>query len=335
MEQQSRINRKKDKKKTKRLRKGRVFMVLFIPLLIVILGVGMYSGVIYSKAKTTWKNAYEPLNRGDKSVKRTHTVNPKTDNVSVLIVGIDSSEKRNQSNPGPSRTDAMMVATFSHENSAIQLVSIPRDTYTYLDVRGKKDKINHAHAFGGMDAAVDAVENLLDIPIDYYVKVNFDAFLNIIDALGGIEVDVPVSFTEQNSSDQKGAITLEKGLQTLNGEQALALARTRKIDSDAMRGQRQMLVTDAIYKKVVSFNSITKATDIIDAVDGDIKTNIPFDEATAFSTFLFKSGVKIEKQQVEGYDDYINGIYYYVPKQASLENLQQLLNNHLGLSNHS
>ncbi|MGM9986693.1 MAG: LCP family protein [Bacillaceae bacterium] len=326
MEQQLRSNRRK-----RRLRKRRVFMVIMIPILIVILGIGTYGGVIYSTAKKAWNSSQEQLERGNKSVKRSHVVDPSKDNVSLLIVGVDSSEKRSKTHPGPERTDAMMVATFSHEDPAIQLVSIPRDTYTYIDVEEKKDKINHAHAFGGMDAAIDAVENLLDIPIDYYVKVNFDAFKDVVDTIGGIEVDVPVTFTEQNSQDQKGAITLKKGLQTLNGEQALALARTRKIDSDAMRGQRQMLVVDAIFKKLVSFKSITKAGNLIEAVQDDIHTNLAFNDMISFYKFGLKSGVKLERQQVEGYDEYINGIYYYVPYKQKLNSLQNHLKGHLGL----
>lgn len=122
----------------------------------------------------------------------------------------------------------------------------------------KLDKITHAHVFGGVESTRDTVERFLNVPVDYYVKFNFESFVQIVDSLGGIDIDVPVTFTEQDSKDQAGMIHLEKGYQHLNGEQALALARTRKIDSDAMRGQRQQLVIEAIAKKRCLSNQLAK-----------------------------------------------------------------------------
>lgn len=142
-----------------------------------------------------------------------------------------------------------MLATLNEKEKSVKLLSIPRDSYVYIPERGYSDKITHAHYFGGVSSTLDTVEELLDIPVDYYVKMNFDAFMDVVDALGGIDVDVPVTFTEQNSKDKAGAIHLEKGYQELDGEQALALARTRKIDNDIERGKRQQLIMQAIMKK--------------------------------------------------------------------------------------
>ena len=96
---------------------------------------------------------------------------------------------------------------------------------------------------------MEAVEKLLQVPVDYFVKFNFNSFTKIVDGLDGIEVDVPVEFTEQNSKDEPDAIHLKKDYK-INREEALALARTRHIDSDAMRGQRQQLVIEAILSKL-------------------------------------------------------------------------------------
>ena len=129
----------------------------------------------------------------------------------------------------------MLVATFNRKANSINLLSIPRDSYVYIPEVGYKDKINHAHAFGGPVSTIETVEELLEIPIDYYVKINFDAFIEIIDALGGIDMYVPITFTEQDSMTGAGAISLNEGYQHLNGEETLALARTRKIDNDLER----------------------------------------------------------------------------------------------------
>src|SRR5699024_7653135 len=118
--------------------------------------------------------------------------------------------------------------------------SIPRDSYVYIPEVGYEDKINHAHAFGGHRATIDAVENLLDIPVDYWVKLNFNAFVDVIDAIDGIDVEVPYEFTESNSDDKRDSIHLFPGKQLVDGEEALALARTRKLDNDIERGKRQL-----------------------------------------------------------------------------------------------
>ena len=129
------------------------------------------------------------------------------------------------------------------------MVSIPRDSYVYIPERGKKDKITHAHAYGGTEATIETVEELFDIPVDYFFKLNFNAFIDVVDALGGIMVDVPITVSEMDSNDNKNAIHLEKGFQKLNGEEALALARTRKIDNDIERGKRQQLVLKPLLIK--------------------------------------------------------------------------------------
>ena len=108
---------------------------------------------------------------------------------------------------------------------------------------------------------MDTIENLLDIPVDYYVRMNFNAFTEVVDALGGIEANVPYPITESDSGDHKGAIHLEPGLQTLNGEQALALARTRHQDSDIQRGERQQEILKSILKKATTAGAITKYTE--------------------------------------------------------------------------
>ena len=92
----------------------------------------------------------------------------------------------------------------------MKLVSIPRDSYVYIPEVGYRDKITHAHAFGGTRATIEPVEELFDIPVDYYVKMNFNAFIDVVDALGGIEAEVPYNRTEKDEND-KYTIHLKKG----------------------------------------------------------------------------------------------------------------------------
>ncbi|MGE6509365.1 LCP family protein [Bacillus cereus] len=341
LQENTRNKPKKNKKKIK---------IIISAILFVLLIGGGYTWFLVNKASSAVRNAAHDLARGDKSDLRDKAVKPITNNVSVLIMGVDESDVRGKEYGEAIRTDALLLATFNKDSKTVKLLSIPRDTYTYIPIEKKKDKITHAHAFGsakngkngGPQASIDAVEKLMNVPVDYFVKFNFKSFIKIVDDLGGVEVDVPVEFTEQDSNDNAEAIHLEKGVQKLNGEEALALARTRHIDSDAMRGQRQQLVIEAILKKLTSVGSVTKVGNIIDDINGQFVTNLTFDDMLSF--YKYGSDSEIEKLQIQGDDCYMakgddtcsksaggGRTYYYNPDKKELANVTNELRTHLGL----
>ena len=341
LQENTRNKPKKSKKKTK--------IIISVILFFLIVG-GGYTWFLVNKASSAVRNAAHDLARGDKSDLRDKAVKPITNNVSVLIMGVDESDVRGKEYGEAIRTDALLLATFNKDSKTVKLLSIPRDTYTYIPVEKKKDKITHAHAYGstkngkdgGPQASIDAVEKLMNVPVDYFVKFNFKSFMKIVDDLGGIEVDVPVEFTEQDSNDTADAIHLKKGVQKLNSEEALALARTRHIDSDAMRGQRQQLVIEAILKKLTSVGSVTKVGNIIDDINGQFVTNLTFDDMLSF--YKYGSDSEIEKLQIQGEDCYMEKgddtcsksagggrTYYYNPDKKELANVTNGLRAHLGL----
>ncbi|MGM7432142.1 LCP family protein [Bacillus pacificus] len=341
LQENTRSKPKKSKKKTK--------IIISVILFFLIVG-GGYTWFLVNKASSAVRNAAHDLARGDKSDLRDKVVKPITNNVSVLVMGVDESDVRGKEYGEAIRTDALLLATFNKDSKTVKLLSIPRDTYTYIPVEKKKDKITHAHAYGstkngkdgGPQASIDAVEKLLNVPVDYFVKFNFKSFMKIVDDLGGIEVDVPVEFTEQDSNDNADAIHLKKGVQKLNSEEALALARTRHIDSDAMRGQRQQLVIEAILKKLTSVGSVTKVGNIIDDINGQFVTNLTFDDMLSF--YKYGSDSEIEKLQIQGEDCYMakgddtcsqsaggGRTYYYNPDKKELAKVTNDLRTHLGL----
>ena len=195
---------------------------------------------------------------------------------------------------------------------------------------GYHDKITHAHAFGGTSAAIESVEELFDIPINYYVKMNFNAFIDVVDALGGIEVEVPYDRLEKDEND-KYTIQLKKGLQHLDGEHALALARTRKLDTDVERGKRQQMILQAIMKEAVSVKSITKYGDIIEAVGDNMKTDMTFDEMKSFFDYAKGGMPQVDTISLKGYDDMSTGTYYWKLDETDLSEAKHLLQAHLGL----
>ncbi|KMK77410.1 LCP family protein [Alkalihalobacillus pseudalcaliphilus] len=319
----------KNRKKRSRRKVFRTIFIFITLCFLVIGGAIFYSAVKLNSAIT---GAAEPeLDRGDKSEMRTEAVNPSKDNFSVLLLGDDS-------RPGESRarTDAMIVATFNKDDKSIILTSIPRDTRVEMVGLGYQDKINHAHARGGLNMTINTVENFLDIPIDYYGYVRFDGLVQVVDALGGIEVDVPFDFTFNEVSTDSYNLQFFEGPQVLNGKEALAFARMRKEDprGDFGRGERQQQVIEGIIKQAASFSTLTRFDDLIDTLGDNLGTNLSFANLVALHRYAGSLN-DIEKHQVKGDDIRINGVFYIEPNQLYVTDLQTRLKQHLEIDGHS
>lgn len=316
-------------------RRRRITAFVLVPIFLLLISAVTYGVFLYNKAETTVADSYKPVER--ETPKRVATADTKLENTSILIIGVDDSESRGFENS--SRSDALMVATFNKKAKSVKLLSIPRDSYVYIPKLDRKDKITHAHANGGAATTIATVEELLEIPIDFYVKVNFNAFIDVVDALGGIEAEVPYTFSEQNSKDKAGAITLRKGLQELDGEEALALARTRKKDNDIERGKRQQEILQAMIKKAISVGSISKYGDVIEAVGDNMQTDLTFDQMKTFFNYASKgTSLDIESLTLEGKDLWIENkkgqnVYYYDLDDEHLSEVQTTLKTHLQVEN--
>ncbi|QGG50035.1 LCP family protein [Lysinibacillus pakistanensis] len=319
----NRINNK-NKKRSKTSLIIKVSLLLVASLLICASAYGVY---ITKQAEHAANSAHEELEGRDVSTLREEKVEPVHDNVSILFVGVDDSENRGQGSDN-SRSDALILATLNNKTKTIKMLSIPRDSYVFIPKVGYEDKITHAHAYGGTLATIDTVEKLLNVPIDYYVRMNFNAFIDVVDALGGIEAEVPYKLHEKDEFD-RNSINLQPGLQHLNGSQALALARTRKQDSDIERGKRQQEILTAIINKVASVSSITKYDDVIRALGDNMKTNMTFTEMKSFLSYLTQGKPRIDTLTLDGVDDMSTGVYYYQLNQQSVDEVSEILNNHL------
>ncbi|KOY82347.1 LCP family protein [Lysinibacillus macroides] len=308
----------------------KVTLLLAASLVICVVAYGVY---LTKQVEHAANSAHEVLEGREAPPLREAKVEPIHDNVSILFVGVDDSDKREQGSDN-SRSDALILATLNNKTNSVKMLSIPRDSYVYIPEVGYKDKITHAHAFGGTLTTIETVEELFDIPIDYYVRMNFNAFIDVVDALGGIEAEVPYTLHELDEFD-KYTINLEPGLQHLNGSEALALARTRKLDSDIERGKRQQEILSAIIKKTASVGSITKYDDVIKALGDNMKTDMTFAEMKSFLSYLTQGVPRIDSLTLEGQDDTSTGIYYYQLEQSSVKEIQEIFKNHLGLNESS
>ncbi|GGC85345.1 hypothetical protein GCM10007216_15070 [Thalassobacillus devorans] len=168
------------------------------------------------------------------------------------------------------------------------------------------------------------------IPVDYYVRMDFNAFVDVVDAIGGINYDVPYEFKESDSNDKKDSIHLKEGYQHLNGEQALALARTRKHDSDFERGKRQQELLMTIAKKATSAESVLKIDDVIAAVGDNMSTNLTFPEMRGFLSYGLDENVEMETVNLAGQGGYSeSGAWYYYVSEESRQEVTGTLQEHL------
>ncbi|WP_214777884.1 LCP family protein [Exiguobacterium sp. s22] len=300
--------------------------IVLIVLGVVLLIGGSAFGYFVFKANETAESTNKELERGDKSERREETIDLTKDHFSVLLAGVDGGASLEEG-----RSDSLMVATFNKESRQVTLVSIPRDSYVDIildDNDPFKDKINHAYAYGGIDATISTVENLLDIPIDYYATINFDGIEDLVDAVGGVEVDVLIPI----SGKATGNVELEPGVQVLNGKEALAYARMRKQDpaGDIGRAGRQQQVIEAIINEATTINSFTKLNRIMNAVGENIRTNMSLSEASQLQPYA-KSLKSFNRETLEGNDLTLNGVYYYELDPADLRDAQALLQTELGI----
>lgn len=205
-----------------------------------------------------------------------------------------------------SRSDVNIIATVNMETGKILLTNTPRDYYVQLHgTTGLKDKITHAGSLG-IEMSKATLEDLYETKIDYYIRVNFDSLIKVVDAIGGIDV-----YSDRDLIGAKKT-HFKYGWNHLNGEQALAYARTRKAyeSGDRHRGQNQQQVIEAIVKKVTKSNNLTYYLNLFNAIEDSFQTNIDKDNINNLINFQIKNNYqwKFETISVDGYGTYT---YFY------------------------
>ena len=286
-----------------------------------------------------------------------------TEPFTVLLMGVDSDEEGIQN--GSFNGDSLMVITFNPDTLSTTILSIPRDSYVPIACFSgqRKNKITHA-AWQGEDCMIDTIENFLDITIDYYVKINFTGVVQLVDTLGGVEIDVPYNLCEQNSKRQWGSNTIyiEKGLQTLNGEQALAYARNRHpnpgkcsskwtnyTSNDFIRGEHQQEVVTALLNKFKDVKDLDTVYKLLDTISNNMVTNMSTDQILSlynvFKDIASKSTglndmadvLGIQRLKLNGYDarivDYGGtnlSLYNYVLYDDSVKAVSDAMKENLG-----
>ena len=286
----------------------------------------------------------------------------------MLLIGVDSSKDGVTSGYN---ADVLLLVTFNPNTLRATLTSVPRDMYLKTACSGNAYRRINTTTWGSSSScAVKTIENLFDVDIDYYAKINFKGVVQLVDAVGGIDVDVPYSLCEQNSSRKWGDNTqyIEKGKQHLNGEQALALARNRHsakdskkmqqycptytegVRNDYQRGKNQMKVIMGIVKAATKLTDPNQAVNILEKISSNFQTNVTTDDVLSLYS-LAKSLVisdttelvNVQRLQLKGYNAW--GTIYEpssksypavtIPYTGSIKDIKNEMNINLGKSNYT
>lgn len=304
--------------------------------------------IIYEKSKTLTKDEISKYT-GEEMVN--FNTSDKIDKpFTVLVMGIDSTASTLSKN-ATGNGDSLMMVTFNPKTLNATIFSIPRDTYVPIACfeNQKENKITHA-AWNGESCMIKTIENFTGINIDYYVKINFQGVVKLVESLNGISVDVPLDFCESNSkrsTKNENLICLKKGVQTLNGEEALALARHRKTltTGDLQRGVNQQLVVQGILNKLKSVKSANQMLNILDTVSQNMDTNFTTKQILSFydiakNLFLTSTTdnlINMKQLYLQGasqmiYDEGLGlTLYNYIPNKESLDLVINAMKQNLGL----
>ena len=303
----------------------KVVIGLLILLNLFIGGITYYAVQVTNDASKMISNIRQTVKRT--SLKRESGDKPNIDNAepfSILLAGIDTGDL-GRSDQG--RSDSMMVVTINPKQKKSTIVSLDRDILTKIVGYGTNDKLNHAYAFGGVKMSMDTIETLLDIPLDHYVSINMRGLKDLIDAVGGIEVNNKIDFTLDG-------IHVAKGKQTLDGEKGLAYARMRYEDpeGDVGRQKRQREVVTKILRKAMSINGVGNYRKILKAVEKNMKTDLDWDDMMDIGTNYLSAFDTIKQKQLVGKSQMIDEIYYQILGINELLDIQNTLKKQLDIS---
>ena len=265
---------------------------LVIVLLILVLVIPATAcGYLYFKLHTMYQSDSET----NKIISETN-YNKVKGIKNILLVGIDA---RNLNEP--SRSDSMMILTIDNKHKDIKLTSLARDTYVNIPGHGKQ-KLTHAYAYGGINLLLETIETNFELDLDSYAIVNFFGFVDIINAIGGVEVDVQSSELKELNTyitngqaidkvaeNEKVETISEPGIHNLNGYQALAYARIRYNDSAYGRDNRQRKIIEATLKKMSEVSPL-KYPSILDSILPSIKTNMKPTDILGLATTVLSIG---------------------------------------------
>ncbi|QDP41380.1 LCP family glycopolymer transferase [Radiobacillus deserti] len=300
-------------------KKSKRWMKIICSIIAVfLLATGGYVYSIYHEVKqTVTKEIHQQV--GNIDTEATKEKMKEQEKLNILLLGVDERE----SDSG--RSDALMVMSLDPSTDSMQLISIPRDTRAEIVGRGTEEKINHAYSYGGVEMAINTVENFLDTDLDYYVRINMEGLTDMVDAVGGITVTNEIDWFDEGYY-QKG-YHFEKGDIQLDGAKALGYVRMRHFDpnGDFGRTKRQRQVIQGIIEQGASITSFSKIDNILDVLGKNVVTNMDFEDMQDLFANYRDTRHHFTSYMVQGEGTSINGTYYLVVSDDEIEKVHSML----------
>ncbi|MBP2662780.1 MAG: tagU [Firmicutes bacterium] len=303
-------------KRRRRIRWDRIFILLVMLLIAV---VALAGATVYAYLNMVRPPAVQVVKSKERPPETL------TNRVNILLLGVDDTDKEL---PGDTarRSDTMMVASISPENGTINLLSLPRDTKVNIPGRKGYDKINHAYAYGGVQLAQRTVEQFLQIPINYYVVINWQAFIKVIDTLGGVDLYVEHDMNYQDPYAELD-IDITKGYQHLDGKKAGQYVRFRSDElGDIGRVQRQQRFLKALAKETMQVSTIFKVPALVNTLDQYVETDM-----SAMTMIKVGNSLKsfdsnnLMSEMLPGDFATIDGLSYWLPDKEQTQQLVQTM----------
>lgn len=286
----------------------KIFKALIIIILIVLI-IGIAVVAIFLRSKLNKIN-YENVSKEDIEI-NDGVEELLTGYTNIALLGLDARDNTFEN----SRSDCIMIISINNETKDVKISSVYRDTYLQIEGIGL-DKVTHAYAYGKAPLALSTINANLDLDITEYVTINFDSVINIVDAIGGVEIEV----TNAEATQIPGISGA--GTYNLTGTQALAYGRIRKIDNDYVRTERMRTVVIKVFEKAKTL-SLTKLNSLIDELLPEVYTNITQTEILSYSSKIAQYNVVDNfgwPYEVRGY----TGAAWYAAPVTLEENVRQL-----------
>ncbi len=298
----------------KSVKKGIKFFFALFLVFAVAIGFGLNFYLEHDHQKKMEENA-------ENEIENLEDLDPNSkERVNILVLGVDYLNTKDIKSEASIRTDTIMLFSYNPKTETAFLLSIPRDSR--VPVNGELDKINHAHAYGGVDLSIKTISEFLGQPIHHYVKVDYNAVTEIVDAVGGVEVDIP---NDMHNDLEK--IHFKKGTQTINGQQAVKYLRYRGYaNADIARIGVQQDFIKRLSQKILSPGMIIQMPRFVEIMNKNIETDMSKKQLLALSNIFIKVDPStMEKAIIPGEGHRLNGngpSYWFVDE----EQKQILLN---------
>ncbi|HEM3300922.1 TPA: LCP family protein [Streptococcus suis] len=307
---------------------------------LAIIGLTVGAGLIYGASLLNFST--DAISKTFKQLDGEEKITPidATEPLTILLMGVDMDQATRGGDWEGGRSDSMILVTVNPKTKETNMMSLTRDIMVEIaeangESSGTVEKLNHSYSYGQAPMAIATIEKMMDINIDRYIEINMDGLVELVDAVGGIEVNNTLGFPISISEHEPAYTSIvQPGKQLVNGDQALVYARMRYDDpeGDIGRQRRQREVITAIIQKLLQLDGFTQYKKILTAISNNMRTNIEISPATIPNLLGYKDSIsKLNSYQLRGVDQMVDAIYYQLPTSTHLLEMQNVLKKSIGL----